>query len=240
MLAFVCSDLHTEFMQPSEHKMLFNKFPDTEGIIIAGDLSTKKYLVDNLKYLCDKYKYVIYTTGNHEYYGSSFNEIKTILSYLSKSLPNFYWLNNTLNEIAGSLFAGGSLWFKDDPLNQLYEKDMNDFIYIKDFRKLVYSENSCAIHTLHSITNKHTVVTHHLPSYLSVNEKYKGDQLNRFFVCDMENLILEKQPKLFVHGHTHDSCDYMIDSTRIICNPLGYTHERNANFKYDLVIDIGG
>lgn len=241
MKFFICSDLHTEFLQPFEQKILFDNFPDTEGIIIAGDLSTQKYLVDNLKYLCDKYMHVIYVTGNHEYYGSSFVELYGILSYLSNLLPNLYWLNNNRPDrlIGNDMLVGGTtLWFKDDPLNQLYEKQMNDFFYIKDFRKLVYAENEHAMQALQRVTNKHIVVTHHLPSYQSVNKKYKGDQLNRFFVCDIENLIVEKQPKFFIHGHTHDSCDYMIGETRVLCNPLGYPHERNINFKYDLVIDI--
>ena len=241
MKFFICSDLHTEFLDRQEQKALFKRFPDTEGIIIAGDLSTKKYLVDNLRYLCDKYKHVIFVTGNHEYYHSSFDFITKTLEHVESRYDNFLWLDNmcTNTVIDDMDFIGGTLWFRDSPLNMLYEKQMNDFEFIKDFRKHVYTQNKDTINLLNSaMKTNSTVVTHHLPSYQSVNEKYKGDQLNRFFVCDMENLILDKQPKYFIHGHSHSSCDYNIDRTRIICNPLGYPHERNINFKYDLIIDI--
>lgn len=242
MKFFICSDLHTEFLQPFEHKILFDNFPDTEGIIIAGDLSTKKYLIDNLKYLCDKYQHVIFVTGNHEFYGNSFGGIEKTLELLEHQCHNLYWFNNRVTKINDITFFGSTLWFRDEPLNQLYERSMNDFFYIRDFRKEVYKRNETSLIYLETFLNSSfansIVVTHHLPSYRSVNEKYKGDQLNRFFVCDMEKLILEKQPKYWIHGHTHDSARYKIEGTEILCNPLGYPHERNINFKYDLIIDI--
>jgi len=30
------------------------------------------------------------------------------------------------------------------------------------------------------------------------------------------------QIKLWIHGHTHESFDYMVGDTRIVCNPRGY------------------
>lgn len=237
MKLFVCSDLHTEFLQPVEQWDMFKKFPEADGIIIAGDLSTKKYLVDNLKYLCSKYKNVLYAVGNHEFYSSSFSEIEYLLSNIREL--NFHWLNDSACTINGTTFLGGTLWFPDNPLNQLYERQMNDFSYIKDFRKEVYERNKKTIDVFNKHMNENTVViTHHLPSYQSVNEKYKGDQLNRFFVCDVENLILEKQPKYWVHGHSHDAVRYKIENTEIICNPRGYIHEITKNFDYNLVIEV--
>jgi hypothetical protein len=40
---------------------------------------------------------------------------------------------------------------------------------------------------------------------------------------------LEKRPRLWVHGHTHTTCDYELGSTRVACNPYGYPHERDRN-----------
>lgn len=234
---FICSDLHTEFLQPIEQWELFKKFPDADGIIIAGDLSTKKYLIDNLKYLCNKYEHVLFVNGNHEHYNSSFSEIETILSKIRES--NFHWLNDSTCTINGTTFLGGTLWFPDNPLNQLYERQLSDFSYIKDFRNEVYKRNKKTINVFNKQMDENSIViTHHLPSYQSVNEKYKGDQLNRFFVCDMENLILEKQPKYWISGHSHDSCDYFIEKTHIITNPLGYPHECNINFDWNLIIEL--
>jgi hypothetical protein len=44
-----------------------------------------------------------------------------------------------------------------------------------------------------------------------------------------------------VHGHTHDSFDYQVNGTRVICNPRGYQREgvnENASFDPQLVIDL--
>ena len=49
----------------------------------------------------------------------------------------------------------------------------------------------------------------------------------------MTNLIMDndKKIKYWIHGHTHDACDYMIGDTRVLCNPRGYIgHERDASF----------
>ena len=45
-------------MQPVEQWELFKSFPKTDGIIIAGDLSAKKYLIDN--YVSGKGKFDLY------------------------------------------------------------------------------------------------------------------------------------------------------------------------------------
>ena len=40
---------------------------------------------------------------------------------------------------------------------------------------------------------------------------------------DLSEFILDRPGiKLWTHGHTHENFDYMIGSTRIVCNPRGY------------------
>jgi predicted phosphodiesterase len=46
-----------------------------------------------------------------------------------------------------------------------------------------------------------------------------------FFVCDMAARVRERQPKLWIHGHSHDRCDYLLGRTRVVANPLGYPNE---------------
>lgn len=49
------------------------------------------------------------------------------------------------------------------------------------------------------------------------------------------------RPLLWVHGHTHDSFDYMIGSTRVLCNPRGYIpEEANKQFDPALIVDLDG
>lgn len=68
------------------------------------------------------------------------------------------------------------------------------------------------------------VVGHHAPSTLSTHEWYYDDVLtNGAYSSDISELILDNpRIKLWTHGHTHHPFDYMIGSTRIVCNPRGY------------------
>jgi hypothetical protein len=82
---------------------------------------------------------------------------------------------------------------------------------------------------------KFVVVGHHTPSSFSVHPKYAHDNLmNGAYHSDLIDFILERpQIKLWTHGHTHEEFDYMIGSTRVVCNPRGYAdYETIAdNFK---------
>jgi hypothetical protein len=47
--------------------------------------------------------------------------------------------------------------------------------------------------------------------------------MNGAYNSKLDNFILERRGiKLWTHGHTHEDFDYMIGSTRVICNPRGY------------------
>jgi len=39
----------------------------------------------------------------------------------------------------------------------------------------------------------------------------------------LDQFILDRPGiKLWTHGHTHEDFDYMLGSTRVVCNPRGY------------------
>lgn len=82
---------------------------------------------------------------------------------------------------------------------------------------------------------KFVVVGHHAPCKLSTKPEYENDTMvNGAYSSDLTEFILDRpQIKAWTHGHTHDNYDYMIGSTRIICNPRGYiNHQYIAdNFK---------
>lgn len=73
---------------------------------------------------------------------------------------------------------------------------------------------------------KFVVVGHHAPSRLSTHERYKHDTImNGGYSSDLDQFILDRpQIKLWTHGHTHHSFDYLIGSTRVVCNPRGYAN----------------
>lgn len=73
-------------------------------------------------------------------------------------------------------------------------------------------------------TEKIVVVGHHAPSKLSTKPQYEDDvMVNGAYSSDLSEFILDRpQIKVWTHGHTHHNFDYMLGSTRIVCNPRGY------------------
>ena len=83
---------------------------------------------------------------------------------------------------------------------------------------------------------KFVVVGHHAPSKLSTKPKYQDDTMvNGAYSSDLSEFIMDRpQIKYWTHGHTHDAFDYMIGSTRIVCNPRGYDGYEDCADKFKL------
>ena len=78
------------------------------------------------------------------------------------------------------------------------------------------------------------VITHHAPSPRSIHPRFAGSPLNACFVSDAQYLLDGERAQLWVHGHTHDSFDYVVNGTRVVCNPRGYAREGvNENASFD-------
>jgi len=87
--------------------------------------------------------------------------------------------------------------------------------------------------TTTDVEKKFVVVGHHSPSKLSTKPQYEDDVIvNGAYSSDLSEFILDHpQIKVWTHGHTHHKFDYMLGSTRIICNPRGYIdYEPDADF----------
>ena len=183
----------------------------------------------------------MFVAGNHEYYGSSPEKVKRVLGQIVRDFSNLHVIERGARIIQGVRFVGTTLWFRDDPLAAQHRSAMNDFTQIRNFVPWVFEENEKSIRFLReTVRPGDVVVTHYLPSQKSVHPKYQGSPLNPFFVCDVEDVILERQPVIWVHGHTHSSCTYTIGKTRVVCNPLGYVgYEDTTDFNPELVLDIG-
>ena len=126
------------------------------------------------------------------------------------------------------------------------KRSFSDFIAIRKLEPWIWNENEEFLKNTEnelSLSNGAIVVTHHVPSYKGVHPRFmlkEEDRVyNKFFVCDVENMIVKYQPKMWLHGHTHDSYDYKIGETRVICNPLGYKYEsRFGKLFEDKIVEI--
>ncbi|RVA80063.1 metallophosphoesterase, partial [Mesorhizobium sp. M7A.F.Ca.CA.001.11.2.1] len=197
----------------------------------------------------------VYVAGNHEFYKGSIKEGLEDGRNAAAQFPRVYFLENDSVVIDGVRFVGATLWtdyrVEGHPeLAMAYARErMNDHRLIakqRDPWQRFLPETALRMHqdsrqyidtALKADPVKTVVVTHHLPHPWSIPPRFKSDLLNAAFASDLSNVIEDGHPALWVHGHTHDSCEYRIGSTRIICNPRGYEDE-NAKFDPTLVVRI--
>ena len=234
--------------------------PWTAGAV--ADLGRKQERVqrfrDFLKRCSFQFPHVVYVAGNHEFYHGKWNRTLTVLSDECAKFPNVYFMEAGCKKIDDVTFIGGTLWTdmnQGDPVTLHSVRDMmNDFRVIK--KELEGYTNLKPADTVvrhrhmlgyikQIVAEKHdekfVVVGHHAPSKISTHENYKDQFLmNGAYSSDLSEFIMDRpQIKLWTHGHTHSAFDYLIGSTRIVCNPRGYEgHEDNTGFDITKILEV--
>tara|TARA_Y100000310_G_scaffold226104_1_gene228197 strand:+ start:292 stop:1038 length:747 start_codon:yes stop_codon:yes gene_type:complete len=239
MKVLLLSDLHFEFHSDNGSELLNEIDQSTyDVLVLAGDIDISTRICVTLERISALAypRPVLFVAGNHEFYHASLQSVRSQIFNLT--IPNFHYLQDQAITLEGQRFLGTTLWFTDHPLNTLYEKYLGDFRHIQDFKTTVYEENKEALAFLSQVQPDDVVITHHLPSFLSVPPQHKTSKTNRFFVCNCEKLIQQNKPKLWLHGHTHVGCDYILGDTRVVANPYGYHGLENPVYKTKL-IEVG-
>lgn len=232
----IVSDVHVEFDRDHGRQFL-RELPNenTDILVVAGDLGVRGLITDSLRILCDRFPEVIFVMGNHSSYHSSIEYKIKEMEDLDNEIGNLHFLENRKVEILGETFVGCTLWFKDDPNRPL--DGWSDFRFIDGAPSSIFEQNKKNVKFLEENVDENScIITHHLPSYRCVDPEWQGSPFNCYFVCDMEKLIYDKKPKLWIHAHSHSFQDITIDETRVIRNPRAYPHE-NSSFNPDLLID---
>lgn len=237
------SDLHFEFHRDGGGALVDSLDPTrADVLVIAGDLAVAEGIGPALDLLCERYapRPVVYVHGNHELYGTSRDRAMAITQEAAVRNSNLRWLDCTAVEIDGHRFVGAPLWFGRHGSGERLKQAMNDFAMIQGLEDWVYDENARARAFFDAeVREGDVVVTHHLPSQACVADRWRGHPLNRFFVSDVEEIILERRPGIWIHGHTHDTVDVRVGGTRIVCNPFGYVRvEENRAFDENAVIEV--
>ncbi|MGO7319378.1 metallophosphoesterase [Rhizobium ruizarguesonis] len=255
MRAWIFSDLHLELGTSSKLDI-----PDADVCICAGDLSDRG-VVPSIRFLGEVVAPrmpVVFVPGNHEYYRASIVEgfdagVEEALKY-----HDVFILDGGAALISGVNFVGATLWsdfalFGDARLAMLADGEVSH-----DYREIKLSKRPFKRFTTRSAMERHfeartiidrflgassgvptVVVTHHAPSILSVSPEQVDDPLTPSFASSLERIILRHQPRLWVHGHLHNSSDYHIGSTRVVCNPRGLPGEASSKtFDPKMVIEI--
>ncbi len=208
-------------------------------------------------------KPVVYVPGNHEFYGANYHGLLAELRRCAAEYSQVHLMDNNAIEIDGVRILGTMLWTDF----MLYGSDLGtvgrclhdarhgilDFDRIRFIGgNLLTPADTVRLHRestafLSEALNKPfdgptVVVTHHLPSMLSVSDRFKRDLMSAAFASNLDHLVAKAD--LWIHGHTHDSFDYRIGKCRVVCNPRGYPDRlknryENPGFNPAKIVQVG-
>jgi predicted phosphodiesterase len=230
---------------------------NADVIVLPGDIARPREAV---AWAAGLGKPVLYVPGNHEFYGGSLEGRMAELRALCDGTP-VRLLQDEEVEIGGVRILGTTLWteFSLPTLPQREAATQAATSFMRDFARirlregeeaLLRADDCAALFRRHSgwlrarLARPHAgptmVISHHAPSMRSIHPRFAGSPVNLCFVSDAEHLL--QGVDLWVHGHTHDSFDYRVGATRVLCNPRGYVREgvqENASFDPAMVVAVG-
>lgn len=245
----ILSDLHLSMqdMPPPE--------VGADVTILAGDI--RRPASAAMRWAAGLGQPVLYVPGNHEFYGGSIPGVCRALARSARK-HGIRLLDQGTQVIDGVRFVGATLWTdfelfgaeKKGLAMTLSAKFMRDFTVIRNADGSVFTPaDSCALFAeqyawlasaLDEPFNGPTVViTHHAPTPRSVHPRFVDSLVSAAFVSDCTALM--GRAVLWIHGHTHDSFDYTVRGTRVVCNPRGYCPEgvnENPDFDPCLCLDV--
>jgi len=113
-----------------------------------------------------------------------------------------------------------------DQARQIARRSINDFLKVEDLLSWVYRDHDEDMAFLQSQASRaDVVVTHLAPSPRSVALRWVGSPINRYFLNDLEGVVEASGASFWLHGHMHTPCDYVVGTTRVLCDPRGYPRE---------------
>lgn len=246
----VSEDLHRH---PTDNYINSNQTPGARQL--AATMYRKFF-----QQVSEQFKHVIYVAGNHELYGGKFHRGIGYLREAVKPYGNIHFLECDSIEIDNVVFVGGTMWTDMngyDPITMSCITSMiSDYTAIRDDdrgyckltpNKTVRRHKQTVDYFKHVCQNSKdkdvVVVSHHTPSFKSVHEIYVNERImNGAYHTDLSEFILDNpQIKLWIHGHTHNSFDYCIGDTRVVCNPRGYSSKfqsEETGWNANLVVEV--
>lgn len=272
MLLRIMSDVHLEF---SDFKIPDLDTDRETVLILAGDIglvhkaNLKDVYIPFLSRANIQFRKVILIMGNHEHYGGSFRRTRALLQDAIglAQLENVMLLEKETCVVDDVAFICATMWTdcdKHSPFAHQLFQGMTDSRVIRTgpneslpYERKFSAEASWVDHMhatkyiFQEITAQHqngkktVVVTHHGPTRQSIHELYAGSNMNMFYASELTNEIMDTNPTLWIHGHTHKQFDYLVDDslehcqTRVIANPRGYHgHEDTSGFNETLVVEV--
>lgn len=250
MRIHVLSDLHLEIAAYQPQPVA------CDVVVLAGDIGNHMQGIAWGRRIWPD-KEILYVPGNHEFYRHERTETLQQMRVFAREV-GVHLLDNDEVVIAGVRFLGSTLWTDFDLFGAESKKNamavgkkyLNDFHVIGERFRVFSPARSAQLHKTsrawltaklqQPFPGKTVVITHHLPSAQSVAERYKQSLTSACFASHLDELM--GASVLWIHGHTHDSFDYVLHGTRVVCNPRGYCRDpddpENKEFDPAKVVEV--
>lgn len=198
--------------------------------------------------MCHMFTRVFIITGNHEYYyhhGRYISDtdrwmatVEAKIRDIATRLTNLVYLQNELFELPETdiCIYGTTLWSRiTDRERSVVRQQIADYQRIPNMttdRSTQLFETNVA-HLTETLQNKRLIViSHHLPKYDLIADKYRSSGINSAFASTVE---IADDPRIvaWIAGHTHSP---MIQGKYYV-NPIGYPMENQVT-DFNKVISI--
>lgn len=251
---YILSDLHLEFADWTPDPAAIAA---ADLIVLAGDIGVG---TTGLYWAARSFpgKPVVYVAGNHEFYGGNISRTSVELratardlgiTYLDNSEQRFEFPGYPPLRVLGATLWTDFLLFGRDRLAEALQAAK---ARISDFGCITFGTTGWMLPAQSAILHQASVawltdrlaesfdgttlvVTHHLPSWQVIAERYQDDILSPAFASNLDQLI--KQADMWICGHSHSCFDRRIGACRVVSNQRGYPGE-STGWHPNLVLPI--
>lgn len=245
----IASDLHLHGCTDEEERYGPLRYSDSDVLILAGDIDRVNEVSDRF---ADWPCQVLYVRGNHDSYFTAY-EWAIHVAARKNIDEKFEFLERAVTLFPDVRILGCCLWTDFELFGHLDDALLLASYFSADYRCLrrsdgallrpedVRREHLLSVQWLSTtlaapFAGKTVVVTHHAPHLRSLDPRYGRNRTDAGFASDLAPLM--KAVTLWVHGHTHFSCDYKVGCCRVVCNPAGNRAHPNPDFNPSLVVEV--
>ena len=265
MKTLVLSDIHLSHHPLSAVQNGRRIDEQADVVVLAGDIDDG---LGGFRWARETFedKPIVMVAGNHEFYGRNWTRNLDDMREAARKY-DIEFLECDPVDLGGVRFLGCTLWTNFELYGtesqaeaiRVAKASMNDFVQIQISRTpetywihsktlvplLVQQRHQGSVEWLKDALaigdlTKTVVVTHFAPHRNSVPSRFKDDLLSAAYASNLEHLM--GKSVLWIHGHLHASSDYVVNGTRVVCNPHGYLHNNggmeNSEFNPSFTVEI--